>query len=388
MANPTLEAVQIAILLGSFHLFNGSPYLGFAIFGSGIRCAQAIGLHRQPRGSTAESCKVWWALEIADKYAAVAFGLPCGIDESDCNVPETDDDRAQIFSAPQSSGIVTSVTYHQFKARLYRIMGSFLGRRRQTAQGRTVMDVHGELTEWYKSVPSALKYDGRTHAFSDRPILLQMQTLCLQLAYDNLQMVLFRQAVFPMDAQGSAPQRAENIRKLSQSATRTANISTLDTTRHICRSSHASIHAGLCSFTAGIVLCKLLANETSHQERESWTESLRNIITFFENFPSENYRFATQSLMLLRALEAHVNPQASLIAPEEIMFHSQAQATMFNNVMEPFGNPAASAPADISLTIGPGTDGIDFASTGPLDDVGQLWLWADNGNDDWLSGFS
>jgi hypothetical protein len=70
MANPTLEAVQIAILLGSFHLFNGSPYLGFAIFGSGIRCAQAIGLHRQSRGSTAESCKVWWALEIADKYVS------------------------------------------------------------------------------------------------------------------------------------------------------------------------------------------------------------------------------------------------------------------------------------------------------------------------------
>lgn len=67
MSNPTLEAVQVAILLGSFHLFNGSPYLGFAIFGSGIRCAQAIGLHRQSRGSTPESCRVWWALEIADK---------------------------------------------------------------------------------------------------------------------------------------------------------------------------------------------------------------------------------------------------------------------------------------------------------------------------------
>lgn len=76
MANPTLEAVQIAILLGSFHLFNGAPYLGFAIFGSGIRCAQAIGLHRQSRGSSSESCRVWWALEIADKYVPVVCSEP------------------------------------------------------------------------------------------------------------------------------------------------------------------------------------------------------------------------------------------------------------------------------------------------------------------------
>lgn len=67
MSNPSLDAVQITILLGSFHLFNGSPYLGFALFGSGVRCAQAIGLHRQTLGSTAESCSVWWALETADK---------------------------------------------------------------------------------------------------------------------------------------------------------------------------------------------------------------------------------------------------------------------------------------------------------------------------------
>lgn len=233
------------------------------------------------------------------------------------------------MSAPRSSDIVTSLTYHQYKARLYRIMGAFLGRRRQTSQGRTVMDVHRELTAWYNSVPSALKYDDRSHAFGERPVLLQMQTLCLQLAYDNLQMVLFRQAVFPMDAQEGAPQRAENLRQLSYSASRTANISTLETTRQICRSSHASIHVGLCSFTAGVVLCKLLANEVSHQERESWKISLRNIITFFEDFPSKNYRFATQSLTLLRALEAHVNPQASFVAPEDVLLRSQAQASKF-----------------------------------------------------------
>lgn len=75
IARPDLAAVQIATLLGSFHLFNGSPYLGFGILGSGVKCAQAIGLHRQKRHRTLDSgaeqgpCRIWWALEIFDKHA-------------------------------------------------------------------------------------------------------------------------------------------------------------------------------------------------------------------------------------------------------------------------------------------------------------------------------
>lgn len=221
----------------------------------------------------------------------------------------------------------SSLMYHQLKARLYRVMGSFLGRRRQTSQNRTLMDVHRELAAWHTTVPDALKYNSHSHELDARPLLLQMQTLSLQLAYDNLQMVLFRQAVFPMDTQEAAPHRAENILQLSQSAIRTANISTLAATRQICRSSHASMHVGICSFTAGIVLCKLLANEISHQERENWVTSLRKIVTFFEQFPSENYRFAAQSLTLLRALEARVNPQAPSLASEGVVLRSKAQAS-------------------------------------------------------------
>ena len=76
IGTPDLVTVQIAILLGSFYLFNGSPYLGFGILGSGVKCAQAIGLHRQKRhltldpGNAQRPCRIWWALEIFDKHVA------------------------------------------------------------------------------------------------------------------------------------------------------------------------------------------------------------------------------------------------------------------------------------------------------------------------------
>lgn len=73
MSNPDLESVQIGILLGSFHLFNGQPNLGFGVLGSTIKTAQLIGLHRGFPRSTAGKVnsnaytEVWWALEIFEK---------------------------------------------------------------------------------------------------------------------------------------------------------------------------------------------------------------------------------------------------------------------------------------------------------------------------------
>lgn len=69
----TLEAVQICVLLGSFHLFNGRPNAALGILGSGVKIAQIIGLHRESmwRGVSSVAREVrrrtWWALEVFDK---------------------------------------------------------------------------------------------------------------------------------------------------------------------------------------------------------------------------------------------------------------------------------------------------------------------------------
>lgn len=74
ISQPNLEAVQILILLGSFYLFNGRPNVGYGLLGSAIKIAQLIGLHRAlPRMPINDhgrdsQIKVWWALEIFEKY--------------------------------------------------------------------------------------------------------------------------------------------------------------------------------------------------------------------------------------------------------------------------------------------------------------------------------
>lgn len=243
------------------------------------------------------------------RYASVAFGLPCAIDDSDCDVPEIDGSLSYTMAAGVST--VTPLTYHIFKGRLYRIMGPFLGRRKQTNRLRGLLDVHRALTTWYATVPDILKCGTSSLELDGRPILMQMQAIALQLAYDNLQMVLFRHAVFTKDpVTDPDPQRTEGIRQLSQSATRTADISNFTATSTICASSHAAMHVGICSFTAGVVLCALVTHQPDNPDKQLWLASLKKLITLFERFPSETYRLATQSLQLLKALELRVGPNA------------------------------------------------------------------------------
>lgn len=61
---------------------------------------------------------------------------------------------------------------------------------------------------------------------------------------------------------------------------------------------------------------------------------------------------------------------------------------MFNNIIEPSGNSMTPVQPETDSPLENGLNGLDFVSNGPLDDVGQLWLWTDDGNDDWLSSFS
>lgn len=77
IGSPNVEAIQVCILLGSFHLFNGRPTVGLGILGSGIKIAQIMGLHRELMWKDISGIhrelrrRSWWALEVFDKYASL-----------------------------------------------------------------------------------------------------------------------------------------------------------------------------------------------------------------------------------------------------------------------------------------------------------------------------
>ncbi|KIW18474.1 hypothetical protein PV08_02762 [Exophiala spinifera] len=182
--------------------------------------------------------------------------------------------------------------------------------------------------------------------------------------------------------------QAEGIRQLSESAVRTASISTFAASELISQSTHAAMHVAICSFTAGVILSLMIASWPNSSESSIWLLSLKNIISLFEQFPSQNYRLATQSLKLLEALKTRVDPGITGESGDDIGYNlsehtfgsteNAAVAGDYNNI--------TSAASNI-LEFNFGDLGFSSNTGGPLDDVGQLWLWDDLSNENWMSNF-
>ncbi|KAF2169664.1 hypothetical protein M409DRAFT_20079 [Zasmidium cellare ATCC 36951] len=303
LSHPNLETVQVGILFGSFHLFNGLPNLGFGILGSTIKTAQLIGLHRGfPRtpayGHDRNTCtKVWWALEIFEKYAAIAFGRPCGIDDSDCDVPD-------IQVLPDDAG---NLRYHWEKCRLYRIVGAFLGRRKDPKGPKSLHDIHLQLRAWFDALPDDLRVKPDVEDSHGLNLRLQ-QAVALQLAYDNIQIVLHRQAVFtPRSNPSIATNNDTSLDQLVESAMRTASVTNNKAMLPICLSSHASMHIAICLFTAGVVLAGLCLTDRPTYDVNQLLSGLERIITFYQSFPGQHYNLVSQCLEVLSTLQLKCN---------------------------------------------------------------------------------
>lgn len=72
-----IESVQICILLSSFYLYHGRPNLAFIILGSGVKSAQAMGLHQESSWKASSLVtreimrRVWWAVYVFDRYGTI-----------------------------------------------------------------------------------------------------------------------------------------------------------------------------------------------------------------------------------------------------------------------------------------------------------------------------
>ncbi|KAH7477812.1 hypothetical protein FOMA001_g10429 [Fusarium oxysporum f. sp. matthiolae] len=261
----TVETVQICILLGSF-IFYTRPTTGLGICGMGVKIAQVIGLHRESFWKEASQLarevkrRTWWTLEVFDKYAAVAFGRPCIIDDSDCQVEMISDididGQTYVPARPL-------ILYHQHKFRLYRTMGAFLGRKRQSNRFESIETIHHRMLQWRHELPDVLTLSGQAQSMDPSVVKpTEIHALSLQLTYDNLQIILHRTAVFSnIDDISMSPKNITSLQQIFTSAMDTSELSQHPQILDACRRTHADVHVGMTMFTAGVVLCAICLSQ-------------------------------------------------------------------------------------------------------------------------------
>lgn len=97
MHKPSLLAVESLIMIGPFLTNSGRFLDAWTLFGTTIRLAQAIGLHRHPKyltlaPPTERECSIrqtlwWWMLHMDEQYS-MTLGRPLGISGiGDCPPP-------------------------------------------------------------------------------------------------------------------------------------------------------------------------------------------------------------------------------------------------------------------------------------------------------------
>lgn len=351
-----LMSIQICVLLGSFYLYTGRPNLGFVVLGSGIRCAYAVGLHRESiwprlaREEVEERRRVWWALYIFDRYASIVYGHPYGIREGEfaVNLPQNLDDTSQRHGygtmLPNPDGrfeTVTVFTYITFKIQLYRISSPILKdlyfhpSSDRGSMNRTIQELDERLCQWRESLPPELRLDKIRDQWLSSPVrdcTFYLQALTLQLAYDNMVILLHRPLLHKWDARSGVGQAREQTsphtshhvdssNNTYHSGTRAPRLHTDDYSRDRClgsasrsaklcdslqclkaaRHTHAVAYLGINLFTAGLVLCTVALSKPISSMAQKAKAAIRKILIISEEFKNDT-PIASQSKQILTDL--------------------------------------------------------------------------------------
>ncbi|KAI1498884.1 putative C6 transcription factor [Biscogniauxia marginata] len=216
MDQRSIAAVQTCILLGSHHVYHGRPNLSFALLGATIKISQAMGLHRKVEGGdpheNEERKRVWWTVYTWDRFASISYGRPLSINDEDFTVGMPAEFSESPYFVRQSderdeTGIVYS-SYQRELNKMYLIASPVLKtifgslatptskQRFSSDFASLVNEVTQKLTAWRHQLPPYLMldlsqdYQPENSGWSTRAHVLQ--SLSLQLTFDNLMIVLYR----------------------------------------------------------------------------------------------------------------------------------------------------------------------------------------------------
>ncbi|KAJ3544629.1 hypothetical protein NM208_g2960 [Fusarium decemcellulare] len=216
MDQRSIPAVQACILLGSHHVYHGRPNLSFSLLGATIKMSHAMGLHRDTRrgapGDFEERKRVWWTIYTWDRFASISYGRPLSINDEDCRVEMPAEFVESPYFTQESikQGLPGTVysSYQTELSKLYliaspalkSIFGSLSVRsadqRFESQFASLVSQVTHKLVAWRHSLPQHLSLDlDKDYNTMDAKcsgIAHGLQSLSLQLTFDNLMIVLHR----------------------------------------------------------------------------------------------------------------------------------------------------------------------------------------------------
>ncbi|KAH7257982.1 fungal-specific transcription factor domain-containing protein [Fusarium tricinctum] len=352
-----VEGVQICVLLSTFYLYHDRPNLAFAVHGMGVKCAHTMCLHqeaawKEPTTLTREvKRRVWWAF-----FYSIIFGRPRSIRDEESHVAmvqnlEDTAARHPAFNSTESVGEssypVTTFSYQRYKFILYtiaaRVMRDIYFENSSTSLisvSHTIRSICRDLESWFQSLPPELKHPGDNISEfviqqDQDPVtintvrIFRLQAMALQLAYDNIQILLHRPLLQLPLGMCSPPQAVHGMRRMDasnvkgktgnksnpcaidsatlalsktqcyKSAVRTAclNASIVEEARH----THAASYIGIQLFTAGMVLSIVALSAPLSSEAQQAKRAIGRIVSTTASIGNKSL-LSTQSQQILRRL--------------------------------------------------------------------------------------
>jgi hypothetical protein len=226
------------------------------------------------------------------------------VDDLNCDVASVSDIKIDGQTRTRQGPFLE---YHQWKFKLYRIIGPFLSQKLQGNQLDSLNAIHTRLSSWKSELPDKLRLETYKDNPNSESRILKMQALALQLTYDNLQIILHRSAAFGVNERGfhsievASPNNLSR-QQLLESALRTSQLHQHAQLLQACRKTHAVMHIGICLFTSGVVLCAIALAQPLSIASQKAKEGVMRILRLQEDSISSRHLLSVQSVQILRDL--------------------------------------------------------------------------------------
>ncbi|KAF7527854.1 hypothetical protein G7054_g10309 [Neopestalotiopsis clavispora] len=305
--------------------------------------------HGSP-GDIEERKRVWWTIYTWDRFASVFYGRPLTIDDEACDVQMPDVfSESPCFKESTSQMIPADTIYSPYQVELNKLyvlaspaLKMIFGTCRTSATRQDsdskysslISSVTKKLMEWHQQLPSHLKLDLNLDYIPDRATWATrahtLQSLSLQLTFDNLLIVLYRpllsQQAENLSAMGDGTSQEPPLQDLDSdiahldgnvpqhgqshvseywwsAAVRTARVTQLPQLTHLATNSHLVAFMAMNLFHSAIVLVLNALSSPLSDKTQGVKRALARILRLQELVGRRSI-FSRQSSAVLKNLIA------------------------------------------------------------------------------------